>query len=61
LILEGLGVSCPIREDGDRDRPGNSEIYELIADNRRAREVLGWQPGVPLETGLRMTIDGAGR
>ena len=61
LILEGLGVSCPIREDGDRDRPGKSEIYELIADNRRAREVLGWQSAVPLETGLRMTIDGAGR
>src|SRR2546423_6676873 len=61
LILGGLGVSCPIREDGDRDRPGNSEIYELIADNRRAREVLGWQSAVPLETGLRMTIDGAGR
>ena len=61
LILEGLGVSCPIREDGDRDRPGKSEIYELIADNRRAREILGWQPAVPLETGLRMTIDGGGR
>ena len=61
LILEVLGVSCPIREDGDRDRPGKSEIYELIADNRRAREVLGWQSAVPLETGLRMTIDGAGR
>jgi nucleoside-diphosphate-sugar epimerase len=61
LILEGLGVSCPIFEDGDRDRPGKSEIYELIADNRRAREVLGWQPGVPLEAGLRMTIDGGDR
>jgi len=61
LILEVLGVSCPIREDDDRDRPGKSEIYELIADNRRAREVLGWQSAVPLETGLRMTIDGAGR
>jgi len=61
LILEVLGVSCPMRADGDRDRPGKSEIYELIADNRRAREVLGWQSAVPLETGLRMTIDGAGR
>jgi len=61
LILEELGVSCPIREDGDPDRPGKSEIYELIADNRRAREVLGWRPRVPLEAGLQMTIDGAAR
>ena len=58
LILEGLGVSCPIREDGDRDRPGKSEIYELIADNRRAREVLGWRPSVTLAEGLRRTIEG---
>jgi len=61
LILEVLGVSCPIREDGDRDRPGKSEIYELIADNRRAREVLGWQSAVRSRPGFRMTIDGAGR
>jgi len=61
LILEGLGVSCPIREDGNRDRPGKSEIYELIADNRRAREVLGWEPAVSLQEGLRMTVAGIER
>jgi len=58
LIVDALGASCPIREDGARDRPGNSEIYQLIADNRRAREVLGWRPAISLAEGLRMTIEG---
>jgi nucleoside-diphosphate-sugar epimerase len=57
LIVDALGASCPVREDGARDRPGNSEIYELIADNRRAREVLGWRPAISLAEGLRMTIE----
>jgi nucleoside-diphosphate-sugar epimerase len=58
LIMDALGLRCPIVESGDRDRPGKSEILELIADNRRARQILGWQPAVPLEKGLRMTAAG---
>jgi len=56
LIVDALGTRCEIREDGARDRPGRSEIYELIADNRRAAEVLGWRPAVTLAEGLRRTI-----
>ncbi len=35
------------RHDPDRRRP----------DIARARERLGWSPTIPLETGLRLTID----
>jgi nucleoside-diphosphate-sugar epimerase len=58
LVLDALGVSCPVEGSKERDRPGSSEIYELIADNRRAREILGWAPAVPLDDGLRMTVSG---
>jgi nucleoside-diphosphate-sugar epimerase len=61
LILEALAVTCPVREVGERDRPGRSEIHELIADNGRARDVLGWRPAVALDQGLRMTIAGCER
>lgn len=40
-----------------RLRPTASEVTRLYADNRRAREVAGWEPSVPFEEGLRRTID----
>ena len=39
----------------------SSEIYELIADNRRARGVLDWTPAVALDEGLRLTVAGLAR
>ena len=36
-------------------RPG--EIQRLYADSNKARELLGWQPQVGLEEGLRRTIE----
>jgi dTDP-glucose 4,6-dehydratase len=61
LTLDALGVTCSIQGGRERDRPGTSEIYELIADNRRARDVLGWEPAIPLQEGLRMTVAGIER
>ena len=53
LLVEALGVDAPIEEAGERERPAASEIYELVADNRRARSLLRWQPEVALAEGLR--------
>ena len=61
IALLALGQRGEIREASDRVRPGKSEIYELVADNRRARELLGWSPAVSLEEGLRLTIAGTPR
>ncbi len=36
-------------------RPG--ETWHFYCDNTKAKEILGWTPGVALEDGLRMTID----
>lgn len=42
-----------IRADG---RPGDAEILRLVADRAQARALLGWEPRVTLEDGLRATV-----
>ena len=61
FVLDALGLTSAVQEIGERDRPSTSEIHELIADNRRARDALGWEPAISLEQGLRMTIAGVER
>ena len=57
LILGLLGKELPIVCEEERVRPAGSEVERLCADNRLAREVLGWQPRHTLEEGLRKTIE----
>ncbi len=34
-----------------------TEIWRMYADNTRAKELLGWQPNISLDEGLKRTID----
>lgn len=56
-ILDLVGVNVPIICDQQRVRPENSEVDRLRADNRKAREILGWHPQHTLEEGLVWTIE----
>ncbi len=57
LIGEIMGQPITIECDENRLRPNNSEVERLLADNTLARELLGWQPEVDLETGLATTVN----
>lgn len=55
-VLEALGKShLPIVYDQARVRPDTSEVFRLIVDNGPAKEILGWQPTVGLDEGIRRT------
>jgi dTDP-glucose 4,6-dehydratase len=56
-IVELVGRKVEISFDPTRLRPEKSEVDRLLADNTKAREVIGWQPQVELDQGLRHTID----
>ena len=43
--------------DPQRIRPSKSEVFRLLGDNTRIKELTGWQPRVTLEEGLKKTID----
>jgi NAD dependent epimerase/dehydratase len=55
-IFNLVGKSPRIITDAVRIRPGKSEVMKLWGSHQKAMEVLGWQPQVPLEDGLRRTI-----
>ncbi len=57
LILEIAGVDKEIVADQQRMRPPASEVFELICDNVRARELTGWEPQVGLGEGLARTVE----
>jgi dTDP-glucose 4,6-dehydratase len=42
--------------DAQRIRPHKSEVMKLWASNQKAKELIGWEPRVPLDEGLRLTI-----
>lgn len=56
LISQLVGREVEVVTETERLRPLKSEVQRLLADNRQARRLLGWQPQVDLEAGLGKTI-----
>jgi len=57
LLAELTGRDLPVVERDERKRPEASEVERLWANTDHARDVLGYQPQVSLEEGLRRTIE----
>lgn len=61
LIAEVMGADVEIETDEVRIRPENSEVERLWAENKKARELLGWSPkygeGDGLRRGLKETAE----
>jgi NAD dependent epimerase/dehydratase len=56
-IMGELGVEKEVLECKERLRPPESEVMNLVCDNRKAKEILGWAPCTTLEEGLQETIE----
>ncbi|MFH9349598.1 SDR family NAD(P)-dependent oxidoreductase [Kitasatospora sp. NPDC017646] len=56
-LITTSGRDAEVVVDPGRLRPGGSEVARLLSDNRKARELAGWQPRVDLAEGLRLTSD----
>lgn len=55
-VVDTLKRPIPIVVDGARLRPSRSEVKRLLADNRLAKELLGWEPEVGLDEGIKRTV-----
>jgi len=60
LIAKQMGVEIQIQSTVERQRPINSEVERLWADNSKAKSLFGWEPKyfglAGLSEGLRKTI-----
>lgn len=56
LIAKMMSKPTVFVEDPLRLRPNASEVDRLLADNTKARELLGWSPRFTLEEALSKTI-----
>lgn len=55
-IASLCNTSVEIISDENRLRPQKSEVERLCADAEKAKAILGWQPSVTLDEGLKKTI-----
>ena len=53
LIADVMGAQVEIETDEIRLRPANSEVERLWADNKKARQLFGWEPAYGGLEGLR--------
>jgi NAD dependent epimerase/dehydratase len=55
LVAAELGRASRVVQDAERLRPETSEVSRLCADLTKARRLLGYEPLVTLEEGIRRT------
>ena len=51
-----LGRELQVRKDAVRQQPAGSEVERQLSDNSLACTLLGWQPRVSQDDGLRRTV-----
>jgi NAD dependent epimerase/dehydratase len=56
-VLRLVGRNVELMLDPERVRPRGSEVERLVADATKARLLLGWQPSVDFDEGLRRTLE----
>jgi nucleoside-diphosphate-sugar epimerase len=56
-VLSLLEMKKPIIAAEERVRPQHSEVFKLICDNSKAKQILDWEPQVSLDDGLRAVIE----
>ena len=55
-IIRLIGSDAKITFDATRIRLQDHHIGQLVADITKAKNLLGWEPEVPLDSGLEQTI-----
>lgn len=55
-IFNFIDKNPKIETDEQRIRPHASEVERLMADTKKAKNILNWAPNISIDEGLKMTI-----
>jgi dTDP-glucose 4,6-dehydratase len=56
-IIKIIGREVRIVQEEKRMRPPKSEVMRLRASNEKAKQLIGWEPEVSIDQGLKSTVD----
>jgi NAD dependent epimerase/dehydratase len=56
-LMKMMNKKITVESEEKRVRPPKSEVNQLICNNNKAKELIGWQPNVSLDEGLEKTIN----
>ena len=56
-IQNQLGKKLTVQQDNTRLRPENSEVFELVCNNKKAKKLLGWESKHSISDGIRHTLE----
>ncbi len=57
VVSKVLGKNLKVEVEEKFKRPKKAEVFNLIADNSKAKRVLGWEPKWSFEEGVRETAE----
>jgi dTDP-glucose 4,6-dehydratase len=57
VVSKVLGKDLKVEVEEKFKRPKKAEVFNLIADNSKAKRVLGWEPKWSFEEGVRETVE----
>lgn len=57
LIARLMGKRVTIESEAERLRPAGSEVERLLADNRKAKQIMNWAPAFSGEDGLARGLE----
>lgn len=56
-LFRKLALLTEYKLEPQRGPQRKGDVYRIALDNARAKEQLGWEPRIPLEEGLRLTVE----
>jgi len=57
IIMDIMNINKEVVTEEKRVRPKDSEVFQLISNNKKAKKLIDWEPEVSLRYGLEKTID----